>query len=143
GIRDDLVTGVQTCALPISPAITSSPIEPPAPMISGAPSFGSQYVAPLGTKRRWGTAEADLPIEVGEEERRLHTDARRFARLLVSEIKLYNEQKVNEGRAQGDIYDRLRGDIERWRQMYERRIAPLAAGCFELFYSALRRVVVL
>jgi len=120
-----------------TPAITSAPIEPPAPVISGAPSFGSQYVAPLGTKRRWGTAEPDLPIEVSEEERRLHTDARRFARLLVSEIKLYNEQKVNEGRAQGDIYDRLREDIERSRQMYEKRIAPPVAARYDYFHSEL------
>ncbi|MEO7538611.1 MAG: hypothetical protein ABIV21_01160, partial [Pyrinomonadaceae bacterium] len=34
----------------------------------------------------------DLPIEVPDEERRIHNEARRFARLLVSEIKLYNEK---------------------------------------------------
>jgi len=47
-----------------------------------------------------------------EEERRLHNDARRFARLLVSEIKLYNEQKVADGRTEGDLYQRLREYIE-------------------------------
>ena len=120
-----------------APAITSASMEPPSPVISSAPSFGSEYVAPLGTSRRWGVAEADLPIEVNEEERRLHTDARRFARLLVSEIKLYNEQKVNEGRAQGDIYERLRDDIERSRQMYEKRIAPPVAARYDYFHSEL------
>ena len=120
-----------------TPAITPAPMEAPAPVISSAPSFGSEYVAPLGTSRRWGGAETDLPIEVSEEERRLHTDARRFARLLVSEIKLYNEQKVNEGRAQGDIYERLRDDIERSRQMYEKRIAPPVAAQYDYFHSEL------
>jgi len=51
------------------------------------PGFSTQYAAPLGSARRYGLNEPDLPIEVGEEERRLHNDARRFARLLVSEIK--------------------------------------------------------
>jgi hypothetical protein len=41
-----------------------------------------------------------------------HEDAKRFARLVVSEIKLYNEAKVNEGRRNKDIYERLKEDIE-------------------------------
>ncbi|HTS01562.1 MAG TPA: hypothetical protein VMN04_03500 [Thermoanaerobaculia bacterium] len=48
-------------------------------------------------------------------------DARRLARLLISEIKLYNEKKVDEGRAAGDLYERLKDDIERSRQVYDER----------------------
>ena len=32
------------------------------------------------------------------EDQKAHEDAKRFARLVVSEIKLYNEAKVTEGR---------------------------------------------
>jgi hypothetical protein len=67
----------------------------------------------------------------------LHNDARRFARLLVSEIKLYNEQKVREGRTQGDIYERLREDIDRSRQMYDKRVAPPVAARYDYFYHEL------
>ena len=35
---------------------------------------------------------------VAPEDQKAHEDAKRFARLVVSEIKLYNEAKVNEGR---------------------------------------------
>ena len=66
----------------------------------------------------------EFPVEVNEEEKRYHNEARRFARLLVSEIKLYNEQKVREGRDAGDLYNRLREDIDRSRQMYDKRVAP-------------------
>ena len=48
-------------------------------------------------------------------------DARRLARLLISEIKLYNEKKVDDGRAAGDLYERLKDDIERSRQVYDER----------------------
>lgn len=123
-------------ALPISePAPAPAPYEPtpPAPSVPA----GSQYAAPLGTARRWGGSDADLPIEVSEDERRLHNDARRFARLLVSEIKLYNEQKVNEGRSQGNIYDRLRDDIDRSRQMYDKRVAPPVAARYDYFHQEL------
>jgi hypothetical protein len=108
-------------------------VAPPA----SAPAFSSQYAAPLGSARRYGVAEPDLPIEVGEEERRLHNDARRFARLLVSEIKLYNEPKVKEGRSKSDIYDRLREDIDRSRQMYDKRVSPPVAARHDYFHQEL------
>jgi len=71
------------------------------------------------------------------EEEKAHNDARRFARLLVSEIKLYNEQKVAEGRRGGDLYDRLKEDIDRSRQMYEKRVMPDVAAKFDYFYDEL------
>jgi hypothetical protein len=72
-----------------------------------------------------------------DEEEKLHNDARRFARLLVSEIKLYNEQKVAEGRRNNDLYDRLKEDIDRSRQMYEKRVTPTVAARFDYFYDEL------
>ena len=101
------------------------------------PAFVSEYATPLGSARRFGVSEPDLPIEVSEEERRLHNDARRFARLLVSEIKLYNEPKVKEGRSHSDLYDRLREDIDRSRQMYDKRVAPPVAARHDYFHQEL------
>src|SRR6266851_1997963 len=123
------------------PVSAPSMVEPePAPpaFVPMAPGSAAQYSTPLGsTRRRSAIPEPDLPIEVGEEERRLHNDARRFARLLVSEIKLYNEKKVKEGRNQGDIYDRLREDIDRSRQMYDKRVAPPVAARHDYFHQEL------
>lgn len=116
--------------LAASPAIETTPTPT-------ALSYATQYAAPLGSARRYGVSEPDLPIEVGEEERRLHNDARRFARLLVSEIKLYNEPKVKEGRSRSDIYDRLREDIDRSRQMYDKRVAPPVAARHDYFHQEL------
>lgn len=123
--------------------IAAMPIEEPSTpatqpeMHAPAPEPASQYAAPLGSARRYGVVEPELPVSVGEEERRLHNDARRFARLLVSEIKLYNEPKVKEGRNKGDLYERLRDDIDRSRQMYERRVAPPVAARHDYFHQEL------
>ena len=54
-------------------------------------------------------------------------------RLLVSEIKLYNEQKVKEGRESSDLYERLREAIDRSREMYEKRVQPPVASKFDYF----------
>jgi hypothetical protein len=116
---------------------TSIPNSVEPAQTSPGSGYASHYVAPLGSARRYGVSEPDLPIEVGEEERRLHNDARRFARLLVSEIKLYNESKVKEGRSRSDIYDRLREDIDRSRQMYDKRVAPPVAARHDYFHQEL------
>jgi hypothetical protein len=134
------VQGVVAEAEPESapPMVEPQPAPPQPAVAPVAPSSAAQYATPLGSsRRRSGIAEPDLPIEVGEDERRLHNDARRFARLLVSEIKLYNEKKVKEGRSSGDIYDRLRDDIERSREMYLKRVAPPVAARHDYFHQEL------
>jgi len=131
----EATSSASTVALPsseIRAALqTSAPSEP-----SSSP-FLSEYATPLGGARRFGVSEPELPIDVGEEERRLHNDARRYARLLVSEIKLYNEPKVKAGRSAGDLYDRLREDIDRSRQMYDKRVAPPVAARHDYFHQEL------
>ena len=114
--------------MPLAPAETTR-----APVaVTPAPSE-----APSAPKRRYGM-DVELPVEVSsEEERRLHNDARRFARLLVSEIKLYNESKVAEGRAQGDLYGRLREYIDRSREMYDKRVKPEVAQQYDYFHHEL------
>jgi hypothetical protein len=72
---------------------------------------------------------------VGVDERR--EEARRFARLLISEIKLYNERAVLEGREQANLYERLRDDIDRSRQMYDERIPQDVRSSSNFFYEEL------
>jgi hypothetical protein len=97
-----------------------------------------EVTAPATTPRRRYGQDVELPVEVAsDEERRLHNDARRFARLLVSEIKLYNEQKVAEGRSQGDLYQRLREYIDRSREMYDKRVKPEVAQRYDYFHNEL------
>ena len=76
-----------------------------------------------------------------EESSALHEEARRLARLLVSEIKLYNEEQIEEGRRQRDIYPRLQDDIDRSRQMYEERVDPDVLRSTDYFYQELVRIL--
>lgn len=78
---------------------------------------------------------------VTPEAQKAHEDAKRFARLVVSEIKLYNESKVTEGRRQKDLYERLKEDIERGRQMYTERVAPGIRENTNYFYDELVRIL--
>jgi hypothetical protein len=75
------------------------------------------------------------------EEERLHTEAKRFARLLVSEIKLYNEHHVVEGRSNRDLYLRLKRDIDRSREMYEKRVSPIVSRKIDYFHDEIIRIL--
>ena len=83
----------------------------------------------------------------GEEEKEgkdfevLREEALRFARLLVSEIKLYNSEAVEEGRGTADIYDRLRHDIDRSWEMYERRAHPSVRSEEDCFDAEVVRIL--
>lgn len=114
-----------------------APTEPKEPAYAEPIETVSQSVISQPSKTRFSERNVDLPIDVAEDERRLHNDARRFARLLVSEIKLYNEQKVNEGRTSYDLYERLREAIDRSREMYDKRVQPPVAAKFDYFHYEL------
>ena len=66
-------------------------------------------------------AAAARPVAGGGAE---DSSARRYARLLVSEIKLYNEAAVRTGREKRDLLNRLAPEIERARRLYEERVSP-------------------
>ena len=110
----------------------SGPI--PALQESESPSRPStQFIPPSGLGR--GAAPA------GAEANKKHDEARRFARLLVSEIKLYNEGKVDQGRKNKDLYERLKEDIDRSRQMYDERIPEDVRKATNYFYDELVRIL--
>jgi hypothetical protein len=79
-----------------------------------------------------------LALAGGDERRE---EAKRFARLLVSEIKLYNERAVLEGREGGNLYVRLKEDIDRSRQMYNDRIPEDIRNSSNYFYEELVRIL--
>jgi hypothetical protein len=76
-----------------------------------------------------------------DREEALHDEARRLARLLVSEIRLYNEEQLEEGRRNRDIYERLKEDIDRAREAYEERTDPRIVKTTDYFYQELVRIL--
>jgi len=73
------------------------------------------------------------------EDADVHRKAQRFARLLMDEVKLYNQAKVAEGRKNKDLYDRLRDDIEKSRSAYSKRYGHTAAGSAGYLHQELVR----
>jgi hypothetical protein len=133
---------------PLAPPTPIRPVPPPAPP---APPAQTGHETPAAS----ATPEVRPPSDVqgpgwafGAAARQpvasddpLHEEARRLARLLVSEIKLYNEEQVEEGRRKRDLYERLREDIDRSRQMYEERVEARILKSTDYFYQELVRIL--
>lgn len=67
--------------------------------------------------------------------------ARRYARLLVSEIKLYNESAVRVGREKRDLLIRLGPEVDRARRLYEERVPITVAARAQYFEQELRQTL--
>jgi hypothetical protein len=87
------------------------------------------------------SAPVSSPATAGSDEDELHKKARRFAKLLVEEIKLYNQPRVEEGRQHKDLYDRLKVDIEKSRSTYDKRYAESAVASADYFTQELIRIL--
>jgi hypothetical protein len=148
----DATVLLQRSALPLSePAPPPQPSAPvplrpvpapePAPFERPAQAAGTPEVRPPSGVDGPGWAFATTRVPVSPSEEALHEEARRLARLLVSEIKLYNEEQVEEGRRNRDIYERLKEDIDRSRQMYDERVDPKILRSTDYFYQELVRIL--
>jgi DNA replication initiation complex subunit (GINS family) len=84
-------------------------------------------------------AATDLWAGLSPEDADVHRKAQRFARLLVDEIKLYNQAKVAEGRRNKDLYDRLKEDIDKSRGTFQKRYGSTVARSTDYLQQELVR----
>ena len=135
--------GAETVLMPRP--VPSAGFTPPAreaePEAEARPANTTAEVRPPSGVQGPGWAFATTRVPVSPDDEALHEEARRLARLLVSEIKLYNEEQVEEGRRNRDIYERLKEDIDRSRQMYEERVEQRVLRSTDYFYQELVRIL--
>jgi hypothetical protein len=125
-----------------SPDESSSTIMFNPAAVAQARQAAAAAAAPPPAPARQAAPPAAAPAApLSPENQKAHEDAKRFARLVVSEIKLYNETKVNEGRRAKDLYERLKEDVERGRQMYMDRVAAPIRETTNYFYDELVRIL--
>ena len=97
------------------------------------------HAASAGAAASAPAAAADPFAGLSAEDADTHRKAQRFARLLVDEIKLYNQAKVAEGRRNKDLYDRLKEDIEKSRTTFQKRYGSTAAASGDYFQKEVVR----
>jgi hypothetical protein len=148
----EAATGGEAAAAPVPVQTVSSfvdpfaghkphhvPPQPPPAEAASAPgsSVGQAEESPVVAT---SVAVAAVPTtNLPPEEAETHRKAQRFAKLLVDEIKLYNQAKVAEGRKHKDLYERLKEDLDKSRATYQRRYGNTAAASGDYFNSEVVR----
>lgn len=107
-----------------------------APQTAMAPTHATHEQAATHTETAASNHQA--PSAPADE---VQVKARRFAKLLVDEIKLYNQQEVTAGKQAHDLYDRLREAIEKSREAYQKRYGNTSAAAENYFAHELVRIL--
>jgi hypothetical protein len=119
-------------------AAAPAPIEAPEP----EPQKASAAAAPAPAAPPSAPAAGGPDLSgLSAADQETHKKAKRFAKLLVDEIKLYNQAKVAEGKKKKDLYPRLKEDIDKSRQTYEKRWGSSAAASGDYFHAELVRIL--
>ena len=122
---------------PTHTATASATSYQPAPVAEAAQTEVVSVAAAAGVDQGSGNSPASATLS--EEDADIHRKAQRFARLLVDEIKLYNQAKVAEGRKNKDLYDRLKEDIDKSRATFKKRYGNTAAASVDYLQAELVR----
>jgi hypothetical protein len=128
---------------PPPPRPIAVPSEPPPPPPAPSAPPPSRGVDLEGTGKAYrppsGIAPGGAGILRSPDEDDPHENAKKIARLLVSDIRLYNEAAIEEGKKNNDIYARLKDDIDRARQTYEERVPESVRRSTNYFFDELIR----
>jgi len=81
------------------------------------------------------TGTAPAPVPEG------HVKAKRLARIIVSDIALYNQGKVEEGVSNGTFFDLLENDIREGRALYLQRVSEEIRSTTDYLEEAFRDMI--
>jgi hypothetical protein len=77
--------------------------------------------------------------DLNAEDRKLHLQAQRMARLRVAEMRLYHENEVRSGAATGDIYRALQNEIDAARDQFLQAFLSKSSSMVDYLHLELLR----
>jgi hypothetical protein len=105
-----------------APAPASAPGHAPAPAPAQKPEILSWF-------------------SLSREDRELHLRAQRFACVRVAEIRLYQSEKVKNGRAAHDLYTSVKADIDSAREAFRREYLNASESMVDYLHLELVRTL--
>lgn len=98
---------------PVDPAVVETPAEPSplSPVSEESPSEAVPVSPEPSVKKE--TPRGDLSS---------HDNAKRLARLIVSDIALYNQKRIEEGIKNGTVRELLKDELEEGQKLYTSRV---------------------
>ncbi len=124
--------------VPVAPATTPASLFTLAPATVAMPAapFVSPPAAPTIASALPGVA-APVPEGLSTEEKARHEKARRLARVLASDIAIYNKEKKDRGLSEGNLVAVLGYEIKKSWEIYKERVGADFANSTPYFRDAL------
>ena len=119
-------------------ALTTQKISKAAPPASTVGPASPGQATPAGMPGASGPGGPSAMMQITDG---VAAAARRTARLLVSEIRLFHEPAVTEGRRHRNLLSRLAPEIERARQAYNDQVPPGVRSHTDYFHQELVRTL--
>jgi hypothetical protein len=116
-------------------ALTAQKTAPPKVTNVAGATGATSATGALGTA---GSPDAPAKFEITDA---VAAAARRTARLLIADIRLFNEPAVSEGRRQRNLLSRLGPEIEKARQAYNDQVPAGVRGHADFFHQELIRTL--
>jgi len=125
-----------------APTPESNPPEPPAPTLSASPTLATSDTvsgeAPMAVDNVVPlTLGTPIPDGLSPEEKTRHEKARRLARVLASDIAIYNREKKERGMVDGNLVAVLGYEIKKSWETYKERVGADFANSTPYFRDAL------
>ncbi|HWZ83915.1 MAG TPA: hypothetical protein VNW47_14890 [Terriglobales bacterium] len=137
--NDPFASHAPTHAMAAAAAMANTPAAVMSAVAEAEPAVMETVVEELAPATEVATEVPASAPAMSPEDQDVHRKAQRFARLLVDEVKLYNQAKVAEGRKHKDLYDRLKEAIEKSRGTYQKRYGNTVAASGDYFQHELVR----
>jgi len=135
GIDRAPLSGIEHAPLSgIERSPSSSPIRQEA-------GVNAASAVPSSARAFQAAASAGIPDTLPEAERAKHERARRLARVLASDIAIYNKEKRDGGLKDGNLVAVLGYEIKKSWEVYKERITPELANSTPYFRDALNEIV--
>jgi hypothetical protein len=78
---------------------------------------------------------------LSRDQQNLHLRAQRFARVQVAEMRLYQAQAVKKGRAERNLYDNLKAEIDAGREKFRKDFLAASDSMVDYFHLELLRTL--
>jgi hypothetical protein len=132
---------VDVDALELLASLVGATIDPPAPVPVAAPEPLVNIASAQKTEPSAQKPEILSWFSLSREDRELHLRAQRFARVQVAQIRLYQSEKVKNGRATHDLYTSLKEEIDAARESFRREILNATDSMVDYLHLELVRTL--
>jgi hypothetical protein len=112
-----------------SAAVSGTPAGPSPPVAPAAASTDAAALAPIAEDGGAGQGPPEISA------------AQRFARLVATDIRLYNEEAVQLGRQNGDLVERLKIPLSKGKDTFLQRHGDMGHDALVLLHDALVQIL--